>query len=564
MSWQVRIASPEGKTLGAGLLMANGRVLTCAHVLQLTDRVQLDFPGAADVGPVLATVIWRGPWRHPGDRGDVALVEPDSVPRGAAPCEFARLDALHPREGGSSHDLFARGFPPRVQPGGVHVPMRCDARRRLRDEWLRTDTDKPHLERLAVGFGGAGLYLQETGAVVGLLAEDEAGGYDGRMLPLATIRRYWPELDDLLPFSWLVSGTCRAKLREAVEGAEVAASLRSIITAALDLTCKEELTTPWDAICFVGESRGDNESIRTFLVALAPHLPRAARSRLAMWARRWKPDWATEIKHAEPLAMSIVITLRTPTRDGQRQVEIEAQSFADGRWVGGEQPVLIKRDQLREKAQQLISAQVRKLRPVKFMVEFATGLEELTLPFDEWYYEEPSSLGPLPLRSVPVVVWNASRLDPGSETSSGRVLDRWRALRGNNGTILERVRCDLAYGYDDFYNWLDADQEVGALAYASAPRRDWLRAALNVGIPVMVWRRENCADPGSANDMHTALLRQLVSRLARTDPDALPAEVSRLRKDAMNPKTDERCGRALTLFWDDPARLPDPALKTWS
>lgn len=62
-----------------------------------------------------------------------------------------------------------------------------------------------------------------------------------------------------------------------------------------------------------------------------------------------------------------------------------------------------------------------------------------------------------------------------------------------------------------------------------------------------------------------ALLSELMAALAQTDPLALPDEVARIRKQAMKPGSGDRHpGRRLTLYWENPARLPDPPVGVWS
>jgi hypothetical protein len=168
------------------------------------------------------------------------------------------------------------------------------------------------------------------------------------------------------------------------------------------------------------------------------------------------------------------------------------------------------------------------------------------------------------MRSVPLVVWNVSRLDPSNATSAF-VRERWQALNSGVTATVEPVDCTLPYDYEDFYSMLDANEKLGALAYASVPRRGWLDAALDTGIPVMVWCRQECRQD-EAHAAHMVLLAQLTAALAGTDPHLLPGKVATLRKEAMSPVKggEGHYGRRLTLFWDDPARLPDPPLGSWS
>jgi vWA-MoxR associated protein C-terminal domain/Trypsin-like peptidase domain len=569
MAWRVRIDRVDGAICGGGSLLTDRLVLTCAHVVYRLEKLRVTFPEAA-IGPVEASVKWRGPWQRTGDAGDIAVLELDRPAAGVAPCELADPHVLRPRAGRASYQLSAHGFPAGLGGNGDYVTVSSSADRVVANEWLQTDVEQSHLQRIAPGFSGAGLYLPESGQLAGMLTDsvleqDGRGGYIGRMLPLSTIRRHWPELDDLMTYEWLEPRRCRAALRAALAGATLKPDPAAVIAEALPVSSPADVGTPWEAVRWVGENAVGPDSMRRFLVTIARHLDPAAQARLAGWAREWRRDWAADIGTARPPVTSIVVTLRTPTRNGKTHVEVTARPLVNGDWTGPEERVLARRDQVREKAEKLISAQVARLRPARLMVEFAVGVGDLTLPFDEWHYQEPGASRPLPLRSVPVAVWNAARLNPGSATASFRVMERWRALCGDVPAALEPVDCGLPFGYADFYSWLDADEKVGALVYAAVPRRDWLDAALDIGIPVMVWCRQQCsAADGGEHAGHTALRGQIAAALAGTDPRELPRAVARWRKEAMKPGTGRHYGRQLTLFWDDPARLPDPPLASGS
>jgi hypothetical protein len=569
-TWRARIDTANGLVRGAGLLVAPKQVLTCAHVVDGLDAVLVTFPGAPNAPAIPATVEWRGPWRREGDPGDIAIVELDLAPPGTAPCQFAGLEALRPRQGKPGYTLRALGFPDGAEVTGDYATVNSSSDRVLGYEWLQADAEQAHLQRLAEGFSGAGLYLPESGeVVVGMLTDaildDDRGGYIGRMLPLSVIRRYWPDIDDLLPLPWLEPRSGRAQLRTTVKGAVIRTDLGSIFATAFPaIACQEDFQNPWEAIRYVGESVVGEDRLRTFLITLAPHLDPGTRSRLGDWAQRWRPDWAAEIGHGKPPRTSIVVTMRTPTRNGKTHVEVAARPLVNARWIGPEEVVTVRRDQVREKAEKLVSAAVRKAGAANPMIEFAVGTDDLALPFDEWHFEVPGASRPRPMRSVPLVVWNVSRLDPSNATSAF-VRERWQALNSGVTATVEPVDCTLPYDYEDFYSMLDANEKLGALAYASVPRRGWLDAALDTGIPVMVWCRQECRQD-EAHAAHMVLLAQLTAALAGTDPHLLPGKVATLRKEAMSPVKggEGHYGRRLTLFWDDPARLPDPPLGSWS
>jgi hypothetical protein len=99
------------------------------------------------------------------------------------------------------------------------------------------------------------------------------------------------------------------------------------------------------------------------------------------------------------------------------------------------------------------------------------------------------------------------------------------------------------------------------LTFASRPDGGRVSGALNVGMPIMLWRRSNCADQDHSDCGGAAFLHELIGTIAGTHPDDLPRHVRKLRLDAADPMAaGSHCGHGLTLFWDDPSRMPDPPL----
>lgn len=564
MGWRARINTVEGAPRGAGLLVSASQVLTCAHVVDGLTGVSVTFSGLAEADPLPAKVAWRGPWRRSGDRGDIAVVELSSPARVEA-CEFSGLDTLKPFPGRTSYELRALGFPQHHDGDGIHVTLRTSGDRMLREEWLQIDVPQAHLQSLSEGFSGAGAWIPDSGRVAGVITNavlnEDGSGFIGRMLPLSTIRRYWEGIDDLLPLSWLEPQP-RQELRAAVSGAAVTADLGRVFKMAFPTFLRSpDFQTPWAAIRYVGECVPGDDRLRLFLSKLMAYLDSSARSRLTDWARRWLPEAVDEFRRTEAPVTSIVIMLRTPTRNGRTHVELTAGPLIDGLWAAKPYKLTVRRDQIQAKAEKVVTSQVSQLPSPDWMIEFAVRPGEMSLPFEEWQFREPGASWSRPMRSVPVVVWDVARLDP-RNFASHRVRQRWRTLRGRGKTMLAAVHCQLPYDFEEFRNWLDADTELCALAYAISPKREWLEAALDIGIPVMVWSRRDCPASGEAHDAHEMFLRQISTALSAADPDKLPAEVMRLRKEARSPVSgnEHHHGRHLTLYWDDPARLPDPPL----
>jgi hypothetical protein len=208
------------------------------------------------------------------------------------------------------YSLSAHGSPYNLYANGDYVTVSGNAERVMGNEWLQVDGEAAHLQCITRGFSGAGLYRSESRPFVGMLTDSERDGYIGRRLPLSAIRRYWPSLDDLLPYRWLETSECTAALRPAVADAAVTIDLRTIVAEALYISCEDELSTPWQAIRWVGEEAFGKDSMRRFLVALTRHLDGPARARGTAWSHAWMPDWSTDIATASTDRRSRVRAVR--------------------------------------------------------------------------------------------------------------------------------------------------------------------------------------------------------------------------------------------------------------
>jgi hypothetical protein len=560
LSWRARIDTVDGDTLGAGLLVTDSQVLTCAHVVQSLTRVHVTFPGTAEKLP--GTVAPRGSWRQEGDAEDVAVVRLDDRPPARA-CTFAGLDALSSRSDRESRELIVLGFPPEHGRDGIHAVIRASADQPLRREWLQVEIADPGRQRLSEGFSGAAAYIPGTNEVVGMITDavldDDGRGIIGHMLPLATIRRYWEPLDDLLPLAWLPARP-RQELRALISQAGVSAQLAAIFRTAFPAFRGElpEFGSIWEAIRYVGESMVEpGRQLRPFLVALSIHLDEGARHLLTDFIRRWLAAPGPAARPPDALATSIVIRMDTPTRNGRTHLDMTIEVMIEGQRVSQSPVLRIRRDQLQARVEKAVAAELHHVHGYDWMLEFAVPQTEMSHPYEDWELQEPGSAQSWPMRTVPVVVRHVDRLHSGFASDQAR--RRWQTVRGRAETGPQQVDNYLEYDFETFRNWLDADESLCALVYSSPPRPDWLRAALHTGIPIMLWRRRDCGAAGDAHDCAAGFFRRITEALSRVDPDELPVEVMRLRKLARSPRGggDHHCGRHLTLFWDDPARRPE-------
>ncbi|MBC6458157.1 trypsin-like peptidase domain-containing protein [Actinomadura sp. HBU206391] len=552
--WRARIETESGRVLGAGFLVDSTHVLTCAHVVVGLDFAHVSFPGVTAGLP--AKVVQCTGWAKVGDEGDVAVLEL-ATPVAIAPARFAPLDALR----ASATELGAYGFPRKKEDPGSVVELRTRPDMDLRQEWWQLNVPAEHLESLEHGFSGAAVYLPDSGEVVGMATDRDAtvDGNSGRMLPLRSIRWYWEDIDDLLDLGWLTREQ-RHQLHEIVRGATSATPLNDVYREAFPGVPEvRRLRSVWDAIRSVAEESVRPDSLKRFLIVLLRHLDDDVAQRLATWMRQHMPT-ADLTPGTAPT--SLIIRLDRMTRGDV--YELTLLTLVDGVTGPYAGPIEVREAQIQERVEEALPSVRSAVLGRDWLIEFALPVSLFNEPFETWYVEKENGIR---MRAYPVVVRDVQRMNPGS-VRRDLTAKRWRRLR-ERGTALpepidcqaQPVDCQEPYSDEGFQDWLDADEECSVLAYAAVPAKGRLNAALNAGIPVMLWPRTKCAEQshdGCAGDQR---LRRLTEAIAHVHPDDVPKTVMKLRKQARTRRAGaDHCGRELTLVWDDPARLPDPPL----
>lgn len=547
--WRARIETESGTVLGAGFLVSPDHVLTCAHVVKGQARAHVAFPGADATG-ASADVVPCGSWSNVDDEGDVAVLRLDA-PVGIEPARFAAVDALRGRP---RTELGAYGFPRTKEHSGSVVSLSTRPDMDLRQEWWQLDVPEPHLESLKPGFSGAAVYLPGTGEVVGMVTDTDRSvdGRSGRMLPLRSIRRHWEDIDDLFELGWLTAAE-RRRLRQTVRGVAPAVPLGDVYREAFPgFPSVRPFRSVWDAIRYVAEEIIEPDGLRRFLVTLSRHLDDDDRRRMAPWVGRVA---APGEGPAGAAPTSVIVRLDRMTRGDV--YELTVLTLIDGMAGPYQGPVEVRRDELRDRVEQLLPGVYGALQGREWIIEFALPVSLFNEPFETWYLEKDTGIR---MRSYPVVVRDVQRMNPNS-IRRDLTSKRWRRLRHRGTTAPHPVDCRVRYSDEQFQDWLDAEDECGALAYAVAPTRGRLNAALNAGIPVMVWPRRPCSDDAHDDCAGRRALRALVAAISGEHPDRVPTTVMNLRKQARAPQADDdHPGRELALLWDDPARMPDPPL----
>ncbi|MGW2044344.1 nSTAND1 domain-containing NTPase [Streptomyces sp. NPDC001858] len=192
-----RILRPDGSVAGAGFLVAEGVVVTCAHVVEAAGGgpgagALLSFPHVAAAGRVEGDVpgdLWR-----PAEGGDVAFIRL----RGGMPTG-ARTVPLGSAEGRRGHEVRSFGFPAQAPPEG-HFGFG------VAGDLVPGSGDRgPHLQLtaandLTTGFSGGPVLDEVTGLVIGMLTEItapdefERGTGVAYVTPTQVLREILPEL----------------------------------------------------------------------------------------------------------------------------------------------------------------------------------------------------------------------------------------------------------------------------------------------------------------------------------------------------------------------------------
>ncbi|MFF9895922.1 trypsin-like peptidase domain-containing protein [Streptomyces longispororuber] len=201
---RVRVLSPRGTVHGAGILVAPGLVLSCAHVVAgalgarpgpapPADPVLLDAAGFPDAPRGTATVVAGGWFPGPLDGapgGDLAVLATDWRPPDAVrPAPLGRCDAPPGRE------VRMYGYPGRA-PDGLWATARLAGSGGPHPHWVQLDGTGATAAWIAPGFSGAGVWDPAARRVVGMVtaAFNDRQTRAAWMLPLQEAARAWPDL----------------------------------------------------------------------------------------------------------------------------------------------------------------------------------------------------------------------------------------------------------------------------------------------------------------------------------------------------------------------------------
>ena len=204
----VRIYHSNGDVVGAGFLVSNGYLLTCAHVitealgiLQTTQEapsepINLDFPLIAPGQKLTASVVFWKPVSDTEVIEDIAGLRLNSkLPDSAQPVQLVTAENLW------EHSIRFFGFPSGDDDGvwGSGV---------LRDKnakgWLQIEDIKVPGYQVEPGFSGAPVWDEELAGVVGMAVAAEKRRENvkaGFLVPTQVLNQFWSELRQLREIS---------------------------------------------------------------------------------------------------------------------------------------------------------------------------------------------------------------------------------------------------------------------------------------------------------------------------------------------------------------------------
>ncbi|WP_329384024.1 trypsin-like peptidase domain-containing protein [Streptomyces sp. NBC_01351] len=202
-----QIVDSDEQVAGAGFLVAENILITCAHVVHAAgsgpgENVRVNFPHV-DGAPRAEGLVLDEPWRAPED-ADVAVVRLSGTPPGVWGLPLGSASGCR------GHQVCSFGFPAQAAAGG-HFGFGVAG-----DLLPATESRGAHLQLtaandLTTGFSGAPVMDEVTGLVIGMLTEITAPDDHERGLGIAyvtptdVLREVWPDLAerDVCPYRGL-------------------------------------------------------------------------------------------------------------------------------------------------------------------------------------------------------------------------------------------------------------------------------------------------------------------------------------------------------------------------
>ncbi|NEO13524.1 MULTISPECIES: serine protease [unclassified Moorena] len=200
----VRIYHSNGAVVGAGFLVSNGYLLTCAHVITEalgilqttqdapTEAIHLDFPLIAPGQKLTATVVFWKPVSETEVIEDIAGLRLNSkLPDSAQPVQLVTAQNLW------NHLIRVFGFPKGHDHG---VWASAVLRDKNAKGWLQIEDIKVPGYQVERGFSGAPVWDDQLAGVVGMAVAAEKRRENvkaGFLVPTQVLNQFWSELGQL-------------------------------------------------------------------------------------------------------------------------------------------------------------------------------------------------------------------------------------------------------------------------------------------------------------------------------------------------------------------------------
>ncbi|MPY64657.1 VMAP-C domain-containing protein [Streptomyces spongiae] len=563
-AWHARISC--GRDTGAGFLVTERHVLTCAHVVARsgTDAVSVSFAhgGGESIG---AHVVAHGGWDgRDTDAGDLAVLELDRAVD-LKPAEFAAPDEAY---GHPPRKLLAYGFPKHYDEGTI-AEYRATAGQLIAGEWVQLEAWAAHGQPLVPGFSGAAVTLADSGRVVGMVsaAARDPGVRNGRMLPANVMARYWPRLGDLIPTPDY-DGPQKERLRLLVEEADRHGDLecsprRLYQEAVTDFgppPPPQGFASLWDAAWYLLSEVSDTKAAVRFAERLADFVEdRPTRAALRSWPHVGAEAAPGHKAGVTPHSWSPILVEIAPSGSGDHQFLVEVSAYnGDHRRVVGRRRM--PADRVRSYALERIDEAYHALEPgARELLAFVLPRRWLNTDVANWQRsaDDDSPLGAF----APLVVMDLERRRSGG--LQHKLLQKWRELDVQRSARLRRIGCGTV-GQDPGKLTVALRRGADVVGFGTPPRTDGSRqlfkAGLNAAVPVMLWPRSGCRGGPSHEDCRgAAFLDRLAEHLADLPPAELPTYIHELRETAYASESSEHhWAYDLALLWEDPRCLPDP------
>lgn len=187
----------DGELKGAGFLVHDGHILTCAHVVKNNPKkIYLDFPGIDSNQGNIAHIIVIEP------KYDIAVLKlNDLPPTNAQPIKLINATDVW------DHDFGALGFP-KGQEKGVWAEGKLRAEGR-EDGLVMLENPKVTGYPVMEGFSGTPVWDRNEKEVVGMIVEYESNDSTkvSFMNPTKRMTEAWPELEEITPEYWIKLGS---------------------------------------------------------------------------------------------------------------------------------------------------------------------------------------------------------------------------------------------------------------------------------------------------------------------------------------------------------------------